>query len=74
MEARTRNKKQQKLMEPGMRLIFVILLVCCSRDFVLRQRLALAEGAVIFLLLIYSIVSARAAPPVIQGIYRVRHL
>ncbi len=53
------NKKQQKLMEPGMRLYLFILLAYAAATLFFDNRLAMAEGAVIFLLHIYSIVSAR---------------
>lgn len=46
-------------MEPGMKLYLVILLAFAAATLFFDNRLALAEGVVIFLLLIYSIVSAR---------------
>ncbi len=54
------NKKLQRLVEPGMRLFLFFLVVFAAVTYFFDVRLALAEGAVILLLLIYSLMNARA--------------
>ena len=53
------NKKLQKLIQPGIRLALLIMVVFAVVTFFFNEQLALAEGIVIALLIIYSLINAR---------------
>jgi hypothetical protein len=55
------NKKLKRLVEPGMRLFLFFLMVFAAVTYFFDMRLALAEGAVVLLLLAYSLVNAGCA-------------
>ena len=54
-----KNSRFQKLVAPGMRLYLIIMIVFAAVTFLLNEKLALAEGAIILILIIYSLLDAR---------------
>lgn len=54
------NKKLQKVIQPGIRLALLIMVIFAVVTFFFNEQLALAEGIVIALLIIYSLINARA--------------
>ena len=53
------NKKFQKLVAPGMRLYLLIMVVFAGVTFFIDEKLAIAEAAIILILIIYSLLDAR---------------
>ncbi len=53
------NKRFQKLVAPGMRLYLLIMIIFAAITFFINERLALAEAALIVILIIYSLLDAR---------------
>ena len=54
-----KNSKFQKLVAPGMRLYLIIMVIFAAATFFFNERLAMIEGAIILVLIIYSMVDAR---------------
>ncbi len=54
-----KNSRFQKLVAPGMRLYLIIMIVFAAATFFLNEKVALAEGAIILILIIYSLLDAR---------------
>lgn len=53
------NNKVQRVMEPGTRLFLLILIVFAVITFFFKEELAIAEFAVIAILIVYSLLNAR---------------
>ena len=53
------NKKLQKIIEPGTRLFFIIMLGFAAATFFFNEKLAMVEAGVIALLVIYYLLAAR---------------
>jgi c-di-AMP phosphodiesterase-like protein len=53
------NKKIQRLAEPSIRMMLVVLVIFAVVTLFIDEKLALVEGAVILLLIIYSLISSR---------------
>ncbi len=53
------NNRFQKLVAPGMRLYLLIMIVFAGITFLVNERLAIVEAAVIIVLIIYSLLDAR---------------
>ena len=53
------NNKFQRAIEPGNRLYLIILIIFAAITFIFKQELAIAEIAVIVILIIYSVMTAR---------------
>ncbi len=54
-----KNSRFQKLVAPGMRLYLIIMVLFAAVTFFINERVALAEAAIILILIIYSLVDAR---------------
>jgi len=54
-----KNSRFQKLVAPGMRLYLIIMVLFAVVTFFINERVALAEGAVILILIVYSLLDAR---------------
>lgn len=53
------NNKFQKLVAPGMRLYLIIMVIFAVITFFLERNLAIAEAAIILILVVYSLLDAR---------------
>lgn len=54
-----KNNRFQKLVAPGMRLYLIIMVIFAVVTFFLNEKVAMVEGAIILILIIYSLVDAR---------------
>ena len=54
-----KNSRFQKLVAPGMRLYLIIMIIFAAATFFINEKLAMVEGAIILILIIYSLVDAR---------------